>query len=158
MAVPALRSLQRRLPWIALACVFSLAAPVSAQLTIVTLDDLSFGAIIAGASGAVEVSPQGTRSASGGALLGPSTAVSAARFRVEGDPDAAFSIVVPSSTLLSNGSETMTVDTFLTSPVGSGVLGSTGLAQVDLGATLRIGASQPSGSYHGTFDLTVAYP
>lgn len=147
-----------RQAWILMALAGASAAPGAAQITVVTVDDLAFGAIIAGASGSVAVSPQGLRTASGGALLGPSTGVSPARFRVEGDPHAAFSIVLPSSTVLSSTAATMTVDTFVTSPVGSGVLGPDGLAEVELGATLWVQASQPAGFYQGTFDFTVAYP
>lgn len=147
-----------RQAWILMAVADAFSAPAAAQITVVNVDDLAFGAIIVGASGTVAVSPQGLRTASGGALLGPSTAVSPARFRVEGDPHAAFSIVLPSSAVLSSGAATMTVDTFVTSPVGSGVLGPDGLAEVELGATLRVGASQPAGFYQGTFDFTVAYP
>lgn len=136
------------------------SAPAAAgELSIVTLDALSFGKIVVGTSpGSVTITPLGVRSAAGGCLLAGPLGGAVARFRVEGDPDAAFSIVVPASAVLSGAAGSMTVDDFVTAPAGGGVLGPDGRTEITLGATLQVGSSQGAGAYSGSFDLTVAYP
>lgn len=119
---------------------------------------LAFGQIVATpASGAVTVAPNGTRSSSGGSLLGGSAGVRAAGFRVVGNADAVYSITLPSSTILSSGGSSMTVDAFTSSPSGSGILGPSGSQDFAVGATLHLGSLQPGGAYAGSYAVTVAY-
>jgi len=51
----------------------------------------------------------------------------------------------------------MTVNTFTSTPSGTGQLSVLGSQALTVGATLVVGASQASGSYSGTFSVTVVY-
>jgi len=83
--------------------------------------------------------------------------VSAASFRVSGEPNTAYSITLPVACTLSRAGNSMTVDGFASNPDGSGNLGPLGAQTVLLGATLHLSASQPSGAYAGSYAVTVAY-
>jgi hypothetical protein len=134
------------------------AAVAQAPISIVTTGTLGFGQVISGlGAGAVTVTPLGGRTASGGAVLGSSVTVSAASFTITGEPSTAYGLVLPGSVTLTSGGQSMTVDEFTSSPAGSGVLDATGSQQVGLGARLQVSASQQTGSYTGTFNITVAY-
>lgn len=120
--------------------------------------DLSFGAVVPGpSSGTVTVTPEGARSSSGGVTLGSSAGVAPSVFTVSGEPGLAFSIVLASSTTLSDGSSTMTVDSFTSSPESTGTLDGSGNREIRVGATLHVAAAQASGSYAGSFSVMVAY-
>ncbi len=127
-------------------------------IAIVKLTNLNFGQVAAGASsGTVVVAPAGARTAGGGASLGSGALVSAATFTVSGDPLATFSVSLSPSATLAAGSHVMTVDTFASSPSGSGQLGILGTKALSIGATLHVGALQSTGLYAGSFNVTVAY-
>ena len=120
---------------------------------------LAFGEVSAGlTSGTAVVTPAGTRSLTGGVTPGNSGGVTSASFTVSGIPLLTYSISLPGSAVLTAGTHTMTVNTFTGNPSGTGqiqlILGTQTLT---VGATLQVGASQSSGSYTGTFNVTVAY-
>ena len=123
---------------------------------------LNFGHIIQSANaGWVSIGPDGTRVVNGLQVV-PGSAHGQAIFNVAGDPGASFYIVLPTTATLTQagGKATMTLDTFTSSLPTSGVgyLDSKlGTGTVDIGATLRVGASQASGEYDGTFAVTFAY-
>ena len=121
--------------------------------------DLGFGQIVATTTaGTVTVPPQGGRTSSGGVVLGNGFAASAAAFTVHGQPNAAYSITLPSSCVLSGGGSSMTADSFLDSHHnGMTVVGPTGMASFTAGATLHVAARQPSAAYSGTYSVTVSY-
>jgi uncharacterized protein DUF4402 len=130
------------------------AALAQVPISIVTTGTLGFGQVISGLSaGAVTVTPAGGRAASGGTVLGSSTAVSAASFTITGQPSTAYGLVLPGSVTLTSGGRSMTVDEFTSSPAGTGVLDGAGSQQVSLGARLQVSASQQTGSYEGTFNV-----
>lgn len=144
------------------------SANANASATIVTAisisktADMNFADVVSsGAPGTVVLSASSspTRSVTGGAELGNSTGISAATFTVAGDPDATYSITLPGSdvTLSDGGVNTMTVNTFTSSPSGTGTLSGGGTQTLYVGATLNVGANQPNGTYDGTFSVTVAY-
>lgn len=144
---------------LALLASLALRAQLPAELPI-AIDrnsDLGFGSLVSAGGGTVTVSPAGARWADGGTTLGSPAGVAPASFSVSGDPGLAFSIVLPSTATLSSGSASMTVDAFTSSPAGTGTLDTAGQGEVRVGATLQVGASQASGSYSGTFSVTVAY-
>lgn len=127
-------------------------------ITLTKNADLGFGQIASGGtSGSVTVTPAGGRSATGGASLGSAAGVGAAQFTVTGDLLATYSITLPGSTTLSSGGNSMTLNAFASSPSGTGNLGLLGQQTLTVGATLQVGANQPSGTYSGTFSVTVAY-
>ncbi|MEO8505739.1 MAG: DUF4402 domain-containing protein [Acidobacteriota bacterium] len=123
-----------------------------------TQGNLGFGQIVATTvAGTVTVSPVGSRTSSGGVLLGNGLGVSAATFAVIGEPNASFSITLPTPCTLSSGGSSMTLDSFTSHPNGSGNLGPAGSQSVTLGATLHVGAAQAAAAYSGSYNVTVAY-
>ena len=127
--------------------------PISLQKT----TDLAFGGIIASyAAGRVVLAPNGTRSASGGAVLVASSGVSAAALRVAGEPNTSFTLGLPASIMLQSGGDQLTAEGF-TSDTGVSRLDASGRLEVHLGATLNVAPRQAPGLYAGSFLVTVAY-
>ena len=127
-------------------------------ITLTKNADLSFGQLFIGpSSGTCVVTPAGVRTSTGGVQLGGGSAVGAANFTVGGDLLATYGITLPGSATMANGGSTMTVNTFISSPSGSGQLSILGRQTLTVGATLHVGASQAPGTYNGTFNVTVTY-
>jgi hypothetical protein len=118
---------------------------------------LAFGKFAAGSGGSVTVSAAGARSAGGGVVL-VSSVSSAAQFSVSGDPNLTYSITLPANgaVVLSSGANTMALSNFSSSP-SVGQLSAGGTQTLTVGATLTVGSSQATGSYSGSFDVTVNY-
>jgi hypothetical protein len=123
------------------------------------LDFGSFSSITDGAGGTVVIAPNGNRSATGDVALSTvgSATVSAASFNVAGQADATYAITLPESATLTNGANTMSIDTFTSSPGTSGTLDNTGKQSLAVGGTLHVGATQAAGTYAGTFNVSVEY-
>lgn len=142
-----------------------MAASVSwaAAIAIVNTQALAFGKFVAGSGGSVTVSPGGVRSASGGVVLVPSGPGAAAQFSVTGDPSVIYSITLPANGVVSltSGGNSMALNNFTSTPSAStpstGLLSAGGSQTLSVGATLSVGSNQASGSYSGTFDVTVNY-
>lgn len=80
----------------------------------------------------------------------------AAAFTVTGEADQSYTITLPSSVDITNGSGgTMTVNGFGGSKA-SGTL-TAGTDSFTVGGTLTVAANQASGEYNGTFAVTVEY-
>lgn len=144
------------------ALLLPLPHTVAAQqaLAVTNTVPLAFGRFAAGAGGSVIVSPGGVRTASGGVVLLSSGAGSAAQFSLTGEPSRSYSISVPSAgtvVLTSASGHSMPVQSFSSNPSGSGQLGPGGSQIVAIGATLSVSASQPVGSYSGSFQVFVNY-
>jgi len=119
---------------------------------------LVFGELVAGAtSGTAVVTPAGSRTLTGGVTTGNSGGITSASFTVTGIPLFTFAITLPGSTSITAGGNSMTVNTFTSTPSGTGQLSVLGSQALTVGATLVVGASQASGSYSGTFSVTVVY-
>ena len=150
-------------PTVARAAALAVALFAGPAFAIVSLEarasrELGFGQIVSsGAPGTVTVDPTGNRTASGGAVLGSAAGVGPAMFRVTGEPNASYSITLPSSATFGSSHRSMTVDRFTSSPRGSGNLGPGGSQWLALGGTLHVGPSQSTASYDGTVEVTVAY-
>jgi uncharacterized protein DUF4402 len=131
----------------------------SAQLiSISKTADLGFGTAFIGSSlGTVVVTPAGARTASGGVTLGSTSGVGAAQFTVSGIALLTYHITLPSSIALSSGGSSMTVNTFTSTPSGSGTFPLAGTQTLTVGATLQVGAVQAPGTYSGSFNVTVSY-
>lgn len=133
---------------------------IVAAISITRTAHLNFGDVVSGAStGTVvlDASASPTRTATGGTTLGNSTTVSSGIYTVTGEGSSTYSITLPSSPVtLTSGGNNMTIDTFTSSPSGTGQL-SSGTQTLYVGATLNVGANQPTGAYTGTFDVTVTY-
>lgn len=124
--------------------------------------DMNFGNLaVNNTAGTVILAPDGTRTATAGVTFLPTNpgTVTAAAFTVTGLADATYSITLPSgATTLTSAGNTMTVDTWTSSPTPTGTL-TGGSEEVYVGGTLNVGASQPAGIYiSGTpFTVTVNY-
>ena len=116
---------------------------------------LKFGTFATSTSGNVVISTSGNRSSSGGVLLLGGTYQSAS-FNVTGTANCSYSISLPSSTSMSNGSQSMTINSFTKNP-SNGSLNSSGYQNLDVGATLQASSGQQEGSYSGSFTVTVNY-
>jgi hypothetical protein len=134
------------------------SASIVPAITITKNTDMEFADVVAsGSAGTVVLSTAGARSVTGGATLGNGTGAAAAAFTVSGDPSSTYSISLPASATITSAPNTMTVNTFTSSPSGTGTLSVGGTQALSVGATLQVGASQAQGTYTGTFDVTVAY-
>jgi len=139
-------------------------ATVVTPITITKTVDMNFGNIsVNGTGGTIVLAPAGTRTATGGVVT-PSTAgtVTAASFDIAGQANYTYAITLPgSATTLThtNTVDTMTADTFTSSPTPTGTLSVGGAQTLTVGATLHVGASQLAGVYtSGTpFTVTVNY-
>ncbi len=138
-------------------------ATIIAPITLTKAVDMNFGNIAVGATGGTVLLPAlavPVRVAGGGVTL-PATAgtVTAAHFTVAGSLVATFAITLPSTVTLTrtSGTETMTAGSFTSTPSGTGALVA-GAADIYVGATLTVGASQVAGTYISpSFNVTVNY-
>lgn len=145
-------------------------AVVVTRLSLVKVDDLKFGQIVAGTTaGTIVINPDGTRIRTGG-ILAIGSGFSPANFAGYGFRNQTVQISVGSNTSTIRrvgGTETMQFDTFTigsappttltTTPRSFRINSTTGMYAFNLGATLRVGARQASGMYTGTFSVTVNY-
>ncbi len=133
-------------------------ARIITAIAITKNTDLNFGDVVPGTSiGTVVVTPAGARSSTGGASLGNGSAVTAATFSVTGQGSETYAVTLPASITINGGGSSMTVDTFASTPNGTGTLSAGGSDTLSVGATLNVGASQAVGTYTGSFSVTVAY-
>ncbi len=133
----------------------NVTATILAPISISVGAGMDFGTMgPTGTAGTVTMTPAGARSSVNVDLVGGTS--SAASFDVTGEGNAGYSITLPSSTTLTSGANTMTVDTF-TDDTGPNQKLSGGSDTFNVGATLNVGATQAEGSYSGTFAVTVNY-
>jgi len=141
------------------------AAKIIQPISVVTDGvQLNFGTIASSTSAATVLLTSGNvRSiGSGTATLITTGALNIANtvpsFTVNGEPSAAYTITLPASDVtITSSSNTMKVNTFTTSIGGTAGALTAGTQTFTLGASLAIAAGQASGSYTGTFNITVAY-
>ena len=133
-------------------------ARIITPISLAKTADMNFGDVVAsGALGTVILTPAGARSTTGGASLGSATGVTAAAFTVSGQGSATYAITLPASTSVTSGANSMTVNAFTSNPSGTGALSAGGSQNLTVGGTLNVGASQATGTYTGTFNVTVTY-
>jgi hypothetical protein len=123
---------------------------------------LAFGNVAVNANaGTVVMTPASptVRTSTGGVTLPQTTGTyTAAHFIVGGQGNSAFTIGLPTDITITSSSNTMHVTTFLSSLTSnSGTLNSSGVSSFYVGATLNVNATQASGLYSGTFNVTVNY-
>ena len=133
-------------------------AVIVAPLSIKVEDNMNFGSIAAdGAAGTVilNANSDANADASSSASLVASTR-RAALFLVDAAANYGYSITLPSSVTLTNGTDNMTLDNF-TSGLGATSVG-TGIDQLlYVGGTLNVAANQAEGAYNGDVKVTVSY-
>jgi len=136
------------------------SATIITPISITKTVDMNFGSIAVGSTlGSVVLAPDNTRTKSGGITLPVVTGtVTAASFTVNGLGTSTFSITLPTTYTITSGVNTMNIDTFTSTPSGSGSLVG-GTQTIKVGATLDVAASQPAGSYTNStgFPVIVNY-
>jgi len=136
------------------------AAVIIAPLSITNTAGLHFGTIMRSAAlGPVTVATDGTRSSTGGGTLSALAPLhSVATFDLEGESGNDVIITLPASTTITNGTQTMLVDNFVSDPDDTNPVTLGGTPTVlSVGATLNVAANQASGTYTGTFDVSINY-
>lgn len=135
------------------------SATILQHLSLTKNVDLAFGGIITDTDGGTVLIPAtsaGTPSYTG--LPTQLTATtSAAQFTANGEDDATFAITLPVSITLTDGTNNMTVDNFVSSVGLTGVQLVSSEKMFYVGATLNIDAAQEAGIYAGSFPVTVTY-
>lgn len=118
-----------------------------------------FGVIALGTSDAsVVVAPAAEVPANlptGNSVLLNSSVQTAAKFTVSGEAAKTYVITLPSTSTISNGTQTLTITDYTCSNGSGGAIGTDDLFYV--GGTLLIPGSAVADSYTGTFSVTVAY-
>lgn len=139
------------------------AAVIIEPITITKNSDLNFGTIMRGtAASTIVVTTAGARSVgSGDAILSALAPVAAAAsFTIDGSDGASYAVTIPSANInITSGANTMSVGTWSSNPVApiSGTFPAGSGVTLLIGATLNVGAAQASGSYTGTFNISVDY-
>ena len=120
---------------------------------------LDFGQIAPGASAAtIVVAPDGTMTGGCPTQVICAGSTNAPSFDVVGNPNALVYVTFTNaSETLSNGTDSMTVDTFTTDGGGQLTLDGSGDGSFTVGGSLAVAASQAAGVYTGTLELNVAY-
>ena len=130
-------------------------ATIMTPITITKTVDLNFGNLAVNATaGTLVLATNNGRTVTGGVTLMPGGTIAAASFTVTGVPGAIYSISLPASIIITDGTNNMTVDGFISSPTPTGTL-TGGTSTLLVGATLNVLASQPAGIYTNTTDLDV---
>jgi hypothetical protein len=137
----------------------SVLTTVTDGIALARTADLDFGSMVAGSSaGLVTVSSSGTRATTGGVSTvgGGFTPASFTVSIQQGNPNYAIQLPVGSTNLNGSAGGSMVVDSFESTPGGSGhVPPPIGFEVLTVGATLHVGANQVAGIYSGTFNITV---
>ena len=137
-------------------------ATIVGPIGITNTANMNFGNVaVSTSAGTVVLTPAGLRSVTGGCTLPAITGtVAAGAFNVTGAANYTYAITLPAAaTTITSGGNTMTVDTWTSTPSGTGTLSAGGSQALNVGATLNVGASQVAGTYvSGTpFTVTVNY-
>lgn len=152
--------LQALVPRLLLPMLCLFAWPAAAQ-SLGVQTHLAFGAFVVSGAGTVTVQAAGGRSQTGGAVLvNQGGSATPAIYAITGAPFAVYSVSLPEddSVVLSDGQgHTLQIESFSSQPASSGTLGAGGTGQINVGATLAVGAGQAKGAYSGSFQITLNY-
>ena len=137
----------------------STTATIITPIAITKTVDMNFGniAVSPTIAGTVVLPTTGARTLTGGVTLPVVTGtVTAASFNVIGEGTSTYSITLPTTAITLNGvpSGTMTVQSFVSNPAGTGTL-TAGAQTIKVGATLNVGAAQAAGIYSNAAGLFV---
>ena len=139
----------------------TIGANLVTAISIVKVTDLNFGYVVPGGTLGTVVIPavaSPTRTLTGGVVLGNAGSTSSASFTVTGAANATYSITLPASSSISDGTNSMTVNTFTSTPSLNGTLSSGGSQALYVGATMNVAANQVFvAPFAGTFNVTVNY-
>lgn len=138
------------------------SATIVGPIGISNTTPMNFGNIaVSAALGTVAMDPAGARTPSGGCTLpvvtgGPTAAV----FNVTGAANYTYAITLPAvATNITGPGPAMAVDTWTSTPSGTGTLSAAGAETLTVGATLNVAGSQTAGNYTSVtpFTVTVNY-
>jgi len=135
------------------------SATVLSPLTLTPGAGMDFGTVagVTGAVSTVVLTPAGGVSSGDGAKIAGG-APAAGAFSVTGDDTLAYDITLPASTTLTGGTgPDITVDTFTSDKAGNSSTTSGGNDNFTIGATLNLADGQGSGTYTGTYPVTIDY-
>ena len=140
------------------------SATIIRPITLSKTSDIAFGKVVRPSTGTSTVAidaASGTRSISGGdGVLLSSTATRAA-YSVGGEGGQSFSISVPSSFSMAHGGGGSAISVALTGTATSGTLsgslGADGSSSFGVGGSFDVSSTTATGSYSGTFTVTVQY-
>ncbi len=131
-------------------------AQILQQITSASAGTLDFGKVLpTSTSGTVHINDSGTITDSGGARYITGSGAHVATLSFTGQPNQNIVIDAPASTVITNGTQTMTV-TF-DYPTLPTQIGTNGNSSMNYGGTLAVGANQAPGLYAGTYDIYVTY-
>lgn len=141
----------------------SVDATVITAITLNNTAGLDFGDFTPGTGGGtIVIATDGSPTTTGDVSV-VDDSPQAAAFDVTGESGKTYDILLPTSADLSGPGATMTADTFVaeTASDGIGLTGTVtgGADTITVGATLTVAgvATQTSGNYSGTFDVTITY-
>jgi hypothetical protein len=135
-------------------------------LTITKNADLKFGTVVrpGTGSGTAAVSAAGARTVTGGVVgLASGDTPQASQFTVAGEGGQSISVTIPASFTMANGTDSLTVTTSnnLAGSAGSQTLsnamGAAGSLVFNVGGSVPITSTTPSGAYTGAFTVSAAY-
>ena len=140
---------------------FPIHITFEAPLTVEETQGMSFGTFLSpSTTSTITLSPSGSYTTSGSVTFVDSN-LAAGQFTVTGVGSRQVSITLPGSATLTNTTgQTMTADTFTSTPSGSFTLSGTGTGKtqsVNVGSTLHINSNQKAGNYTGTYPVIVSY-
>jgi len=122
---------------------------------------INFGSYAPGSTdGTVVMSTSGVRTVTGGATLGNAVAATPGVYMVTGQSNTTYSIAISTSTVATSdsGANIVTLNSITSNIAGStGVLSADGTQTLNVGATLHLPSTAVSGTYSGTFSITVTY-
>ncbi len=136
------------------------SATIIQPITLTQGTGLAFGTIVRPGTGTGTVtidSTTGARTVANG-VVGLASTTSRATYTVNGEGGSTFSITVPATFNLA-GPSTIPVTLTPTGSTGtlSNALGTAGSASFGVGGNFSVSDTTPTGTYTGTYDVTVAY-
>ena len=132
---------------------------ITTNITVSAATGMVFGDMTAGPlGGAVVMDTDGMRVATGSVDLNSASVSSPATFAVSGTPNSTYTVILPTSVMLSDGgANRIIVTNFRSTPDAAGQLNSSGVQAVTIGGTLNIGANQSFGDYSGSMAVVINY-
>ncbi len=128
------------------------------SITLENTGGLNFGKVLPyGSAGSIYVDPNYNTANATNAFVSNTANVRRSSWKVTGVSGAAYNVTLPTSVVISNGTENMEVNTFRRSGGPQLYLDAAGNGIFYVGALLNVGANQPAGIYTGMFNVTVSY-
>jgi len=134
-------------------------ANIVSTINLVAQNGIVFGDIAASSiPGTVSIDTDGSRTTTGGTTVNTNTSGTPAKYEVSGDPNAYFTITLPTSVVITSGAgDNMTIVNFHSVPETNGQIDASGKQSLNIGATMKVGSFQPFGSYSGIMSTTIEY-